>query len=187
MNTKSIPKILMLAGIITISGCSVTESYRTNHYDDACKMLNQNKDWFKSSLLSYRRWGVPISTQLAVIKTESSFNNDASAKTSTAYGFAQALNGTFKEYKEETGNANAVRSSYRDSVDFIGWYFSKTTTQINHSSYDAESFYLAYHEGIGGYKNKTYLKKDWLVKKAKQTQRLANKYRIQINKCKLQK
>ncbi len=147
----------------------------------------QNKDWFKASKRVANKWGAPISVQLSVIRHESTFNPDAAAKTSTAYGYAQALNGTFGEYKKETNNSTALRSSYYDSVDFIGWYFSKSTSALKHSAYDAETFYLAYHDGIGGFKKGTYKKKDWLVKKAKKVQELSNTYRLQINKCKLQK
>ncbi len=154
---------------------------------DACSILSQNKDWFKASKKAAAKWGIPISVQLAVIKYESSFRHDADAPTSTALGYAQALDGTFNEYKQKTNNRSAKRTSYYDATDFIGWYFSKSTKSLSHSAYDAETFYLAYHDGIGGYKNGTHLKKDWLQKKAKSVQKTANTYRLQINKCKLRR
>ena len=163
------------------------ESRSTDYPNDACRILKQNKDWFKASKRVANKWGIPISVQLAVIKHESTFNPDAAAKTSTAYGYAQALNGTFGDYKKATDNSTALRSSYYDSVDFIGWYFSKTTGALKHSAYDAQTFYLAYHDGIGGYKKGTFKSKKWLVEKAGKVQELSNTYRLQINKCKLQK
>lgn len=171
--------------ILSLTGCSSLESINTNHSDDACKMLTENKDWMKASYRAWKKWGVPISVQLSVIKHESSFNGDASAKTSTAYGYAQALTGTFNDYKKDTKNHGANRGSFYDSTDFIGWYFSNSIKSIGHNPYDAGTFYLAYHDGIGGYKKKTYLKKKWLMDKSKDVQRLANKYRVQINKCRI--
>lgn len=170
---------------VILGGCSSTESMSTKTPENACQILMKNKDWYHASRLTYEKWGVPISVQLSVIKHESTFNGDASATTSSAYGYAQALTGTFNEYKSETSNPKARRGSYADSVDFIGWYFSKSSKSLKHSAYDAETFYLAYHDGIGGYRNKTHLEKPWLVKKAKRVQSVANQYRIQINKCRL--
>lgn len=167
------------------AGCASIESVSTNYSHDACKMLTENKDWMKATYRTWKKWGVPISVQLSIIKHESSFNGDASAKTSTAYGYAQALTGTFKEYKEDTNNLGANRGSFYDSTDFIGWYFNKSIKQIEHNPYDAASFYLAYHEGIGGYQKKSYLKKKWLMSKSKDVQYVADKYRGQINKCRL--
>ena len=157
----------------------------TTHTNDACRMLTENKDWKQATYKAWKKWGIPISVQLSVIKHESSFNRDASATTSSAYGYAQALNGTFSDYKKETNNHNADRGSFYDSTDFIGWYFSNSIKMIEHNPYDAATFYLAYHDGIGGFKKKTYLKKKWLLDKSKKVQKLSNKYRSQINKCRI--
>ncbi|MDK9793808.1 transglycosylase SLT domain-containing protein [Vibrio sp. D431a] len=178
---------IAVASLLTfgLSSCANIESTGTNTPYNACQILMKNKDWFQASRLVAEKWGIPISVQLSVIKHESTFNGDASATTSSAYGYAQALTGTFNEYKKETNNNNASRGSYSDSVDFIGWYFSKTTKSLRHSAYDAETFYLAYHDGIGGFRNGTHKKKPWLVEKAKKVQAVANQYRLQINKCRL--
>ncbi|ELP6119018.1 TPA: hypothetical protein I7730_16320 [Vibrio vulnificus] len=183
MNFKT--KIISLTLGVALSGCSTLsiESSDTATPYNACQTLLQNKDWYKASLRAYRKWGIPISVQLSVIKHESSFNRDASATTSSAYGYAQALTGTFSDYKKATGNTSASRGSYWDSTDFIGWYFSESSKQLNHSPYDAGTFYLAYHDGIGGYKKGTYKKKKWLVQKSKKVQKLAETYRMQLNKC----
>ncbi|KDM90826.1 hypothetical protein EA58_13780 [Photobacterium galatheae] len=178
-------KIIITCLTLALGGCASLESSTTTHSGDACKMLTENKDWMKATYRSWKKWGVPISVQLSIIKHESSFNKDASAKTSTAYGYAQALTGTFNEYRKETKNHGANRGSFYDSTDFIGWYFSKSIKSIGHNPYDAGSFYLIYHDGIAGYKKKTYLKKSWLMDKSSQVQKLANKYRAQINKCRI--
>ena len=43
--------------------------------------------------------------------------------------------------------------------------------------------YLAYHEGQGGYRNKSYLKKKWLIKVAKKVRSNASRYAQQLKKC----
>lgn len=180
-----IVNIIIALTLLSIGGCTTTESFTTKFADNACKILIQNKDWKKATYHAWKKWGIPISVQLAIIKHESSFNGDASAQTSTAYGYAQALTGTFNEYKKETKNYRANRGSFYDSTDFMGWYFSNSVKLIGHNPYDAATLYLAYHEGISGFKNKAYLKKKWLLVKANNVQKLASKYRIQINKCRI--
>jgi len=51
------------------------------------------------------------------------------------------------------------------------------------SKWDAYNQYLAYHEGHGGYKRRTYLKKPWLVKVARKVEARAKRYRAQLARC----
>ena len=44
---------------------------------------------------------------------------------STAKGYSQALDETWEQYIDETGNTWARRGSFSDSADFIGWYAEK--------------------------------------------------------------
>ena len=48
---------------------------------------------------------------------------------------------------------------------------------------DAYSLYLAYHEGIGGYKRKTYLQKPWLIQVAHKVKARSQLYQAQLNQC----
>ena len=41
---------------------------------------------------------------------------------SSAYGYAQALEGTWDDYRKDTGRRGADRDDFADSSDFIGWY-----------------------------------------------------------------
>ena len=47
----------------------------------------------------------------------------------------------------------ALRTRYKDSVDFIGWYTSKSSKLLKISMKDSFKQYIAYHEGWGNYKN----------------------------------
>ena len=51
---------------------------------------------------------------------------------------------------------------------------------------DAYNQYLAYHEGHGGFKSKSYNKKDWLINTATKVDQRAEKYRQQLDQCKSQ-
>ena len=65
------------------------------------------------------------------------------------YGYAQALDGTWEEYKNSTGRFVARRSNIGDATDFMSWYMNKTK-QRSGVSYQTQKSYLAYHEGKQG-------------------------------------
>jgi len=87
---------------------------------------------------------------MAVIYYESSFQNRAKTpmryflgiiplgRESSAFGYAQALDGTWTDYKKATGRSIARRSSIRDSADFMGWYMTKTRKLTGVSLSDAK-------------------------------------------------
>ena len=100
---------------------------------------------------------------------------------SSSFGYSQAVKGTWKQYKSETGNKFATRTRFKDSVDFIGWYTNKTEQILKISKKDAFKQYIAYHEGWGNYKN--YRKKQKVILLANKVKVQSNKYRSQLKKC----
>ena len=92
------------------------------------------------------------------------------------------MKGTWKQYKEETGNKYALRSRFKDSVDFIGWYKNKTEKILKIAKKDAFRQYIAYHEGWGAYKN--YKNKQKVIGLAKRVEKQSKKYKKQLNDCK---
>lgn len=164
--------------------------------NDACSMLQEKNDWYEAANDSYKKWGVPVHVQLAIIHQESRFRSEALApddyllgfipwgQTSSAYGYAQVLDGTWDWYKKSTGNWGADRDDFEDATDFIGWYGNYSHKTIGISKWDAYNQYLAYHEGHGGWKRKTFNKKPWLIKVAKKVKRRASRYAAQIKRCK---
>src|SRR5210317_297822 len=101
---------------------------------------------------------------------------------STSFGYSQAINGTWEQYKKETGNKLAVRTRFKDSVDFIGWYTSKSSSILNISKTDAFKQYVAYHEGWGNYKH--YKKNKKIINLAKRFEKQSNVYKNQLKECK---
>ena len=132
---------------------------------DGCSIFSERYFWYKQAKKTERKWGTPISLQLAIIKMESDFDWLAKPprhklfkvipykRKSSSLGYSQAVKGTWEQYKNETGNKLATRARFKDSVDFIGWYTNKTEKILKVSKKDAFRQYIAYHEGRGNYKN----------------------------------
>ena len=160
---------------------------------DGCSIFYEKYFWYKHAKKTEKKWGVPIYIQLAIIKTESDFNWLAKPKRlklfkvipykrpSSSFGYSQAVKGTFKQYKNETGNKLARRTRFKDSVDFIGWYMNKTEKILKIPKTDVYRQYIAYHEGWGNYKNYKNNKKVIIL--AKRVTARAEKYRKQIKQC----
>jgi len=162
---------------------------------NSCSIFNEKGGWYSDALASQKKWGVPVHVQLAIIYQESRFVHDAKpprkkllwvipwTRLSSAYGYGQIKDGTWDWYLKSTGNRWASRDDFEDVVDFIGWYGSVSRRKLGISKGDAYSQYLAYHEGHGGFKRKTYNKKPWLIKVAKKVASRAAAYKSQLAKC----
>ncbi|MBN0698308.1 hypothetical protein JTM09_34870, partial [Pseudomonas aeruginosa] len=83
-------------------------------------------------------------------------------RVSSAYGYAQAKDETWADYKREAGGWGASRDDFADALDFMGWYIQKSQRVNGVSKWDAYGQYLNYHEGWGGYRNRSYDAKPWL-------------------------
>ena len=68
-------------------------------------------------------------------------------------------------------------------MDFIGWYANQAHRRAGIPRSNAYDLYLAYHEGIGGYQRKTYLRKAWLMPVARKVANRAQTYRSQLAYC----
>ena len=176
--------------IVFISGCSSVPKNTSN----SCLIFDERYLWYKHAKKTEKKWGTPIYLQLAIIKMESSFNRFAKPpkqklfkvvpykSPSSSFGYSQAVKGTWKQYKDETGNKFATRSRFKDSVDFIGWYTNKTEKILKVSKKDAFRQYVAYHEGWGNYKN--YKKNKKVINLAKRVEKQSNIYKQQLSECK---
>ena len=177
---------------MTLSACSTSAP---KNIKDGCSIFNEKDDWYEHSFDSFKKWGVPVHVQLAIIYQESRFKYDAKPerdtllwvipwfRKSSAYGYAQVKDSTWEWYQKSSGNSWADRDEFEDAVDFIGWYGNVSYRKLGISKWDAYNQYLAYHEGHGGFKRKTYLKKPWLVKVARKVKARASQYRAQLKAC----
>ena len=183
-------KILFLIPFFLFTACSSIPKNTA----DGCSIFSERYLWYKYVKKTEQKWGTPVHLQLAFIKMESDFDWLAKPqryklfkvipykRPSSSFGYSQAVKGTWKQYKKETGNKFAIRTRFKDSVDFIGWYTHKTKEILNISKEDTYRQYIAYHEGWGAYKN--YKKNSKVISLANKVRNQSNKYKSQLNKCK---
>ena len=186
---KRINRIILILSLLSISACSSIPSNTA----DGCSIFSERYLWYKFAKKTEKKWGTPIYIQLAIIRMESDFNWLARPerqkifkvipykRPSSSLGYSQAVKGTWKQYKEETGNKLASRILFKDSVDFIGWYTTKSSQILKISKKDAFKQYLAYHEGWGNFKY--YKKNKKVIGLAKKVERQSKIYRKQLLKC----
>ena len=187
----SLAALFFLAGALPLACLSGPPS----DPDDLCAIFAQKRGWYRASLDSAKRWGVPESVQVAIIHQESRFQARArpprkkylgiipGPRPSSAYGYGQILDGTWEEYRTAVGRDSASRDDFGDVVDFIGWYADKANRRAGVAKNDAGSIYLAYHEGIGGYSRNSHSAKPWLMKVAGKVSRRAAIYQAQYDGC----
>jgi hypothetical protein len=181
--------------LIFLAACSGSGYSPPSNLQDACAIVRERPAYLKAMRETQDDWGVPVATQMAVIYQESKFIGDARTplrytlgvipmgRQSSAYGYAQALDGTWDEYKAEQRRRRAKRHHIDDATDFIGWYFYKTNRSLGIPLNDTERQYLAYHEGRTGYGRQSYRKKPWLMKVARGLQDRAVMYHTQLLRC----
>ena len=170
-------------------------SARPANTQNVCSMFEQRHSWYRAAERTHDRWGVPVHVTMAFIYQESSFQARARpertrilwvipwTRPSTARGYAQALDSTWNDYRRETGNSSARRSSFADAVDFIGWYNNHSVRRSQIPLNDARNLYLAYHEGHTGFNRGTYQDKQWLLNVANNVQANATRYEQQYAGC----
>ncbi|MFB1486093.1 MAG: transglycosylase SLT domain-containing protein [Thiocapsa sp. C3-sup] len=178
--------LLGLFGLVLplLGGCASAPSPPSKPLD-ACAIFNERPSWYKATKKAERKWGTPVAVQLAIIQAESSFRHDARppGRVSSAYGYSQAIDGTWDWYREQTGNRRAARTNFDHAVDFVGWYTDVTHRTLGISKGDGYRQYLAYHEGHRGFQRGTYRKKDWLVRVARRVDQQAKTYGAQLRAC----
>jgi hypothetical protein len=191
--TGTFPLLAMLLTVVaSVASCSGSPP---RNIADGCEIFREKDGWYRSALESQEKWGIPVPVQLAIIYQESRFVHDAQpprsrllwvipwTRPSSAYGYGQIKDSTWDWYREETGNRWADRDDFADVVDFIGWYGERSHRILAIPKGDAYRQYLAYHEGHGGYRRKTYERKPWLLQVASQVDSRANRYQTQLQQC----
>lgn len=162
---------------------------------DACTIREERPGWYRATRAAARRWEVPPSVMLAIVWRESAFRAKArpprrggwwifrGKPISTAYGFSQALDGTWDWYVDEMQATTARRDNYADAIDFVGWYMDKSREKLGFAGLDAREHYLAYHQGHGGYRARRWQRIGWLKKAASAVDARARRYDNQLFEC----
>jgi hypothetical protein len=186
-------KVFLLALLpLFLTGCLSTPAVTVNNI---CTLMDEEVSWYRSVKASEKKYGAPAHVQLAIMYQESHFASDAKPpreklfgvvpwfRPTTAYGFAQAKDATWDWYQLKTGNYSADRDDFDDAADFVGWYINQSKKRAGINKSDAYNQYLAYHEGHGGFKKKSYQRKPWLMKVARKVDDNAKRYKRQLNQC----
>lgn len=187
--------VLALILLLAVASCGGGHKSPPRNLDNACSIIKQRPEYLKAFRATERRWGVPVHVQMATIYHESRFDGDARTphkyllgvipmgRQSSAYGYSQALDGTWDDYRRDTGRRRAKRDRIRDAADFMGWYMNRSRERNGIALHDARNQYLAYHEGHSGYARRTYRAKSWLMRVADKVEARSMMYQVQLASC----
>ncbi len=188
-------RLLRLGILLLLVSCGGGNNSAPRNLDNACSVLEQRPKYLTAMKRAEREWGVPIHVQMATIYQESKFIGNAKTphrfalgiipmgRKSSAYGYSQALDGTWDDYVKATRNYGARRNKITDATDFIGWYMDQSEKKLGISKWDATSQYLAYHEGHGGFSRGSHNEKAWLLRVAAEVGARAELYQRQLIAC----
>jgi hypothetical protein len=185
-----------LALLLFVAACGGGNKYSApRNLENACSIVNERPAYLSAMKRTERRWGVPVAVQMATIYQESKFIGNARTpvqyslgvipmgRQSSAYGYSQALDGTWSDYKRARGSWGARRDDIDDATDFMGWYFNASRDELGISLSDTRNQYLAYHEGRTGYRRGSYRAKSWLLKVSNDVASRAVVYDAQLRSC----
>lgn len=188
-------KFLRLSVMLVLVSCGGGDYQAPRNMDDACSILDQRPKYMNAMKRAESRWGVPMHVQMATIYQESKFIGNAktphqfalgvipTGRQSSAYGYSQALDGTWDDYRVATGRRGAKRNRIDDAADFMGWYMDQSEKKLGISKYDAQNQYLAYHEGSAGFARGNHNGKAWLLRVAASVGERADLYQRQLIAC----
>jgi hypothetical protein len=188
-------QFVSIALALGVTGCAT----QPRNINNVCAVLEQQDGWISSWQRSARKaertHGVPMSILLATIRKESGFKSNARPprtqllgfipwkRQSSAYGYAQALDGTWDQYRRERGGFSRSRTDFDDAVDFVGWFHARTVATFGIAPNDAYSLYLAYYSGWSGFGKGTWRSNAGLQKTARETAEMALSYDRQLQAC----
>lgn len=185
--------LLLLLLISTVIASCVPK--QPQNIDSICAIFDQQPSWYTYAKRTEQRWGVPVELQMAIMHQESSFIGNARpprkkllgivpwTRSGSDYGFAQAINPTWQEYKAETGRTLVRRSSFADASDFVGWYVDKAHRRLDIPKNNAYDMYLAYNVGMGGYERGHYNSHPWVRDAARKVAERAGAYKRELLQC----
>jgi hypothetical protein len=183
--------LLPIVGAIVLSGCATAPP---KNQSNLCEIFREKPGWYDDALDMQEEWGTPVQVAMAFVKQESSYRHDARppkdyllgfipwGRVSSAYGYAQAQDPAWEDFQDATGHGGS-RTDFADALMFIGWYTHETQRQLGVSKWDSYNQYLAYHEGRGGFKRKSYQAKPSLIKIARRVEQQAKDYGWQLKQC----
>jgi hypothetical protein len=178
-----------------LASCGGGNFSAPRNLDNACALAQERPQYFRAMQDAEQKWGVPVPVLMAIIHQESKFVGNARTphkfalgiipmgRQSSAYGYSQALDSTWDEYRDDQNRRGARRDQIDDAADFMGWYLTQSRDKLGISLGDAQTQYLAYHEGRTGYARRSFDDKPWLVEVAARVGARAQTYGDQLATC----
>ncbi len=191
LGVTTLVALLMLFGLVS----SCMSLRQPSNTANLCTIFAEKSFWYRHAVNAERKWKIDKTVLMAVIKQESSFIRDARPprtrilglipwkRPTTAYGYAQAVNETWSDYKVRNKRPHANRTNFRDSIDFVGWYLDMAATTANVSRDNARNLYLTYHEGVAGYKSGNWRKNTKVLVAATKVSDTTKEYEKQLEDC----
>lgn len=195
LGREQMKKVALLLTVLILASCSGSGKGPPSDLNNACSIKAQRPGWFKEMDRAERKWDVPVPVFMAALYQESRYVPDARTpnryvlgiipmgRQSSAYGYSQAIDSTWKWYQREEGGRRAKRTNFADAVDFMGWYMNESYERNGISKTDMYNQYLAYHDGHSGYARGTYRSKAWLMRIAADVEARAIMYQGQLQTC----
>ena len=183
-------------GLLLLCLISGACSTAVKNPQDICDVFEQKRSWYKASIKAAKKWDAPLHIPMAIMYQESTFRKRArpprkwhfgfipGKRLSTAYGYAQVLNGTWRDYTKARGESWRARNDFVDALDFVHYYMREAVNRNGVSINDPYNLYLNYHEGTAGFRRKTYNRKPQLLRTARRVQQQASRYAEQYASCK---
>jgi len=186
-------RLLLVCLLGALQACATAQPRDPSN---VCSIFKEKRGWHKAAVKAEKKWGSSMHIPLAFMYQESAFRAKAKPprrkllgfipwrRLSSAYGYAQVIDGTWRQYLKSTGDYWRVRHDFSDATDFIHWYMKQAVRVNKVSESDAFNLYLNYHEGTAGFARQAHKKKPWLIKVATGVQTRSQTFRSQYEQCK---
>ena len=164
---------------------------------DACRIFSGNLRWYRAVIAAEDRWNLPPGVALSFVYRESSYRANARpprqyllgvipwGRISDAFGYAQITDAAWEDYLADTGKGRlAARNDFSDAIDFIGWYNDRSHRVLGIEKNDAYHLYIAYYEGLGGYRTGAWKNNDDVKRYAQEVRERSAMHADQLEVCK---
>ena len=191
--TRTIGTRAALLALALVAGGCATPPPKEPH--DVCSIFAEKRGWHKVAKRAEAKWGTSMHIPLAIMYQESAFRHEARPprgrllwiipwrRPSSAYGYAQAVDGTWRSYVRDTGQYWRKRTDFADATDFIHWYLAEAERRNGVSRSDPFNLYMNYHEGFAGYARNSHGPKTWLHRTAEAIEQRSVRYGRQYEGC----
>ncbi|MCZ6618955.1 MAG: hypothetical protein O7E57_12570 [Gammaproteobacteria bacterium] len=192
MKWVSLTSLVFIVLAAVIGGCS---NNPPNQPGNLCKVFQEKPKWYRGAVNAQKAWGLPVAVGMAFVYRESSYVSDAKPprgkllwvipwrRPSSAYGYAQATDEAWEDYKKQTRRLFVERDDLRDALDFIGWYNDRSHRQLGIAKNDSYNLYLAYYVGPTGYARGVWKNQPSVRNYARRVVERAESYQKQLNGC----